>query len=87
MVLRRGDADAAYLSYDFVARWITLTVHSSLATVGLTATITAALADEGIGCNVLAGFHHDHLLVVADQADRSMDVLRELARTGGVSLA
>ena len=83
MVLRRRDADSEFLPYDFVARWITLTAHSSLETVGLTATIALALAEAGVSSNVLAGFHHDHLLVPAHQAEMSMTVLRELARSGG----
>ena len=83
VVLRRQDADSEFLPYDFVARWITLTAHSSLETVGLTATIALALAEAGVSSNVLAGFHHDHLLVPAHQAEMSMTVLRELARSGG----
>ena len=39
VVLRREHADAARLGYDFVARWITLTVNSSLAAVGLDGSI------------------------------------------------
>jgi hypothetical protein len=80
VVLRRSDADSEFLPYDFVARWITLTAHSSLETVGLTATITVALAEAGVSSNVLAGFHHDHLLVPGHQADLAMEVLRALAR-------
>ncbi|CAN5183151.1 ACT domain-containing protein [Frigoribacterium sp. UYMn621] len=83
VVLRRRDADAEFLTYDFVARWITLTAHSSLETVGLTATISAALAEAGISSNVLAGFHHDHLLVPGHQAEQAMAVLRELSREEG----
>ena len=82
VVLRRQDADSEFLPYDFVARWITLTAHSSLETVGLTATIALTLAEAGVSSNVLAGFHHDHLLVPAHQAEMSMTVLRELARSG-----
>ena len=51
VVLRRRDVE--FLPYDFVARWITLTAHSSLETVGLTATISVALADAGVSSNVL----------------------------------
>jgi hypothetical protein len=83
VVLRREHADAAGLGYDFVARWITLTVNSSLAAVGLTAAFATALGDEGISCNVLAAFHHDHILVPVDDAERALDALRELARTRG----
>lgn len=79
IVLRREDADAAGIPYAFVAAWITLTVHSDLAAVGLTAAVSTALADADISCNVLAGFHHDHLLVPADRRDDALEVLGALA--------
>ena len=78
VVLRREDADRFEIGYDFVAAWITLTVHSSLDAVGLTAAFLTALADAGISCNVLAGFHHDHLLVPADRRDDALEVLAAL---------
>ncbi|MFI2565058.1 N-acetyltransferase [Paenarthrobacter sp. NPDC018779] len=80
VVLRRAEADRLELSYDFVAAWITLQVHSALEAVGLTAAVSAALTHAGISCNVLAGFHHDHLLVPVADADRAMDVLHLLGR-------
>jgi uncharacterized protein len=79
VVLRREDADRFEIAYDFVAAWITLTVHSSLEAVGLTAAFSTALADAGISCNVLAGFHHDHLLVPADRRDDALEVLGALS--------
>jgi hypothetical protein len=42
---------------------ISLTVHSALAAVGLTAAVATALAREGIPANVVAGYFHDHLFV------------------------
>lgn len=81
VVLRREHADSRGLGYDFVAGWITLTVHSSLEAVGLTAAFAAALGDEGISCNVLAGLHHDHLLVPVAEVDRAMAALRALSAT------
>ena len=77
-LLRVEDADAAQLAYDFVAAWITLTVHSDLAAVGLTAAVSRALAEAGIACNVLAGLHHDHLLVPEAQADAALAAIRAL---------
>jgi hypothetical protein len=56
---------------------ISLTVHSDLAAVGLTAAFATALAAEGISCNVIAGVHHDHLFV---QWDRRQDALAALRR-------
>jgi hypothetical protein len=57
---------------------ITLRVHSSLLAVGLTAAVSGALAAEGISCNVLAGYHHDHLLVPVDRGRDALEVLRAL---------
>jgi len=75
VVLRRERADELGLPYDYVAAWITLRIDSTLEQVGLTALFSRALADAGISCNVLAGVHHDHLLVPADRAEEALDVL------------
>lgn len=79
IVMHRDDADAAGIDYDFVASWITLTVNSSLAAVGLTAAFAKALGDAGISCNVLAAFHHDHILVPANDAERAIAALESLS--------
>ena len=50
----------------FRCRRIELRVHSALEAVGLTAAVSGALADAGLTANVVAGAHHDHLLVAAD---------------------
>jgi hypothetical protein len=62
----------------FRAAWITLSVHSDLAAVGLTAAVSSALAAAGISCNVVAAAHHDHLFVPAEAATRAMQVLAKL---------
>lgn len=80
LVLRKDQADQAGLAYDFVAAWVTLRVRSSLHAIGLTAAVSAALAKAGVSCNVIAGFHHDHLLVPHDRANEVMDVLRGLTK-------
>jgi hypothetical protein len=79
LVVPVDEAREAGLAVDFEAAWLTLTVWSSLAAVGLTAAVSAALAGEGIACNVLAGYHHDHLLVPAERVDDAVRVLRGLA--------
>jgi hypothetical protein len=79
VVLPRTEADKEGLSYDFVGAWITLEIHSALEAVGLTAAVSRALTDARISCNVLAGFHHDHLLVPAAEAARALEVLAELS--------
>lgn len=65
---------AAGMTSDPWAR-ISLTVHSDLAAVGLTAAFAGALGREGISCNVIAGYHHDHLFV---QWDRRFDAMTAL---------
>lgn len=79
LVLDRHTADAFRLDYSALFAWITLTVNSSLEAVGLTAAVTAALAARGISCNVLAGYHHDHLLVPLARLGESLEALRELS--------
>ena len=79
LVVRREVADEAGLDYEFVGSWITLTVHSSLDAVGLTAAFSAALTRAGISCNVLAGLYHDHLLVPVTQREDAVRALRELS--------
>lgn len=58
---------------------ITLTVHSSLLAVGLTAAIARVLGGEGVSCNVVAGFYHDHIFVPVGDAGRAMRALERLA--------
>ena len=79
VVLPRAVADKEGLAYDFMGAWITLQVHSALEAVGLTAAVSKALADARISCNVLAGFHHDHLLVPVADAPRALEALAELS--------
>lgn len=82
VILRREDAQALGLPFDYLAAWITLNVHSALDAVGLTAAFAGALGKAGISCNVIAGYYHDHLFVGRDDAERAMDVLRQLAEHG-----
>ena len=61
---------------------ITLQVHSALEGVGLTAAVAGALAEAGIACNVVAGFHHDHLFVPWARRVEALAILQRLARSG-----
>lgn len=58
---------------------ISLTVHSDLAAVGLTAAFAAALAGVGISANVIAGVHHDHIFVPWDRRAEAMMALKALS--------
>ncbi|MGW0566630.1 ACT domain-containing protein [Streptomyces tauricus] len=83
LVVEQEDADAARLTYDYVAGWITLRIHSALDAVGLTAAVAQALAEEGLSCNVVAGFHHDHLFVPHERAAEAVALLEQLADRSG----
>ena len=78
LIVERERAEAAGLAVEGVFRCITLTVHSSLEAVGLTAAVAGVLAEAGISANVVAAFHHDHVFVPAAHAERALSVLRGL---------
>jgi uncharacterized protein len=59
---------------------ITLGVQSSLAAVGLTARVAAALAGHGISANMIAAFHHDHVFVPWDRRAEALAILQALSR-------
>jgi uncharacterized protein len=80
LVLPQHEADAAGLGYDHVAGWITLRVNSALDAVGLTAAVAGELARAGLSCNVIAGYHHDHLFVPHDRSAEALAVLNALAQ-------
>lgn len=75
VVLVDEAARAAQLSVRFRAERITLRLDSDLEAVGLTAAFSAALAAAGIGCNVIAAVHHDHVFVPAGQGGAALEVL------------
>ncbi len=58
---------------------ITLTVPSALDGTGLTAAVATALAEQGIPCNMVAAFHHDHVFVPVECAATALAVLRARA--------
>ena len=58
---------------------ISLTVHSDLEAVGLTAAVAHALAYAGIAANMVAGLHHDQIFV---PWARRHDALATLAKLG-----
>ncbi len=81
VVMRESDAQRSNLRILFRCAWITLSVHSDLQAVGLTAAFATALADAAIGCNVVAGAYHDHIFVPSQSAEKAMSVLRSLQKS------
>ncbi|WP_341291464.1 ACT domain-containing protein [Catalinimonas locisalis] len=83
VVMEKKKADEYKLSYEYVASWITLMVHSSLEAVGLTALFSAELARHQISCNVVAGYFHDHIFVDQKDGEKVVQILNALAKRGG----
>ncbi len=79
IVLQKERAEQYQLDYSFIASWITLTVHSSLEAVGLTAAFSTALSAEGISCNVVAAFYHDHIFVDTKHTEKTITILNRFS--------
>lgn len=79
IVMAKNRADELNLPYEYVASWITLKVHSSLAAVGLTAQFSTVLAKNNISCNVMAGYYHDHIFVDQKDSKKAMLVLTAMS--------
>ena len=79
LVLPDAAARQLGVESDLPMQRITLNVYSALDGVGLTAAVAGVLAEQGIPCNMVAAYHHDHAFVPASDASRAMQILTELA--------
>jgi len=77
LVLTKQAAIANNLAFESVFRGITLTIHSSLDAVGLTAAVSTKLAEKGISANVIAAYYHDHIFVQSEKAELAIVALSE----------
>lgn len=80
LIINKDTALANDIPFETSYRAITLTVHSSLDAVGLTAAVSTKLAAEGISANVVAAYFHDHIFVPTDRADDAVNALEALQR-------
>src|SRR4029078_4298287 len=78
LILARNRAAAFGFTGGTAMRRIALQVYWALEGTGLTAAVASALAAEGIPCNMVAAYHHDHVFVPAALAERAVVVLRDL---------
>ncbi len=81
LVLPKETAAKNNLPFESVFKGITLTIHSSLDAVGLTAAISNKLSDKGISANVIAAYYHDHIFVQEEKAELALAALNEF-KTG-----
>ncbi|PIF43145.1 hypothetical protein CLU96_0049 [Chryseobacterium sp. 52] len=79
VILKKETAERFNLEYAVVMSWITLTIHSSLEAVGLTAAFSKALSESGISCNVVAAYYHDHIFVNTKDTVKAIEVLKQLS--------
>jgi hypothetical protein len=79
LILKEETAVKLSLEYSVVMAWITLTVHSSLEAVGLTAAFSKALSENNISCNVVAAFYHDHIFVNKNDVSKAMEILNSFS--------
>ena len=79
LILEQIVADEAGLIYESVFKGITLTVHSSLDAVGLTAAVAGKLAEHGISANVVAASYHDHIFVPRANAEQALRLLAAMS--------
>lgn len=78
-ILRKEDAEAAKIPFEFPSRMITLEIHSSLDAVGFMARIATDLAKENMGVNPVAAFYHDHIFIPDGREEDALRVLKEIA--------
>lgn len=79
LVVEKSLAEKSGLSFEGSYSQITLTVHSSLEAVGLTAAVATKFAEKGISANAIAAYYHDHIFVQTSKAQAAVLALKELS--------
>ncbi|MEG0850708.1 ACT domain-containing protein [Flavobacterium plurextorum] len=80
LILKKENAEKLNLEYSVVMSWITLSVHSSLEAIGLTAAFSNALSEHEISCNVVAAYYHDHIFIDRKDTVRAMEILSSFSK-------
>lgn len=79
IIITKEEADIKKIQYNSVFKCISLSVHSSLTAVGLTAAVSKKLAENNISSNVVAAYYHDHIFVPKDKSLLAIDLLESLS--------
>jgi|TARA_B110000967_G_scaffold170503_1_gene180493 hypothetical protein len=77
LVVKKEIAKFNNLEFKGTFKCISLNLISSLTSVGLTALISKALADNEISANIYAGYYHDHIFVPLEKANDAFKLLCE----------
>ncbi|MBB6522640.1 ACT domain-containing protein [Pseudoteredinibacter isoporae] len=80
LILSEEQANSLNIECSEAFAAISLSIHSSLEAVGLTAAISTALAKDGISANVVAAYFHDHIYVPINKADDALACLNNLSK-------
>lgn len=75
LVVKKEIAKFNNLEFKGTFKCISLNLISSLTSVGLTALISKALADNEISTNIYAGYYHDHIFVPLEKANDALKLL------------
>ena len=75
LVVKKEIAKFNNLEFKDTFKCISLNLISSLTSVGLTALISKALADNEISANIYAGYYHDHIFVPLENARDALKIL------------
>ncbi len=79
LILSEADVLKSGLPHAFFCRCISITVHSSLYSIGFLAAVSAALAKASMSINIVSAYHRDYLFVPTNRADEAVGLLKKLA--------
>lgn len=78
-VIREESAKSIPVRISNPMKCISLNIKTDLEEVGISAKISQLLAQNHISCNIVAGYHHDHILVPKDSAQKAARLIQALS--------
>lgn len=80
LIVEKQWADARAIPYQLTLSHICINIQTSLELVGLTASLSTALTEANIPCNMVAAFHHDHIFIPSALKDRALQCILNLTK-------